>query len=1385
MPTASQPVPSSNAPTSLLAENDALLNYLRQRAGTEGGFPEVAPLLTPAKSAMQITQEKQAREANTGFTDYAKAAFRQDSPIDGAVASYVGSQFAPDPKFNIYSPDKWKQYTDGIPEEYHNAFTNATSDTHAEYIRGRLFDKLSDLEKLGDLGAAGTAGRFALGFVDPSNLAIALGTGGFTALARGSATLLRQAPKLRQLDGAVGAALAAEQAAGAVVKDAAGKASKGAFAAGLASAGAQGYAFERFRQSVNFEDSQSDAVVAALMSTAFSSPFAFIHSREMKRVKNTALQEMNLAKEVRENLETGKEVSPQAKEIADNLMKYQESLFKDTGEGPAPVHPTEKGPARPIKGSDAPDLKEMMQRVAERENTAAKGKAPTLADAAGGPALEGALASAFKRAETDNPNFAQVLRDLKDKAREAPADKVKAEVDAAYAQHEQTLLAAEKKKQSDFEAMITAATNAGDVYDFPVAPKKEAKAAAKAKKEKKAKAVQEAALSTERVAETPKSEHVDPVGDLVYWPAKDGAVHTGTVTGVTKNGKLRIETETGAIKVLDRADLDPESAHYQAPADNEFMAGSVGSAQASAIPVDLTAGSKVRFDIYAQLNKSDNMQVRQLADILIKDAVQKSDHYAQAEAASETKKHYQRVLGGNFHIEARDAFTEARKKLGLNWWQAGKHVDDFYKSAGRLARGDVDVLTEGHNATISQELQRVATKMQEVYGTMLDEAQRAGVTGAKDVPANEFYVNRVWDIPRMTELAMHLDEKFGVGKGKDALVDLIESALRIPVKVQPHASLAANALSNRQVAESFLGAVKRIEHQHAVNDMVFGANDASVLRRELGNSGLSSREVESIITTMFEEKAGTSDSAQAPRLKFRFNLDEKTKIDLPDGSVLKLSDLFENDARVLVDRYLNTMAGHTALAKRGITDKNAWAARIREVTADHEANSFTRDGTKFAKELTVLQDMYDHITGRPMSNQTFGTADRVLGTVRALARASYLGQLGFTAAMELTHAASLATFRSAWVHMPVLRGLVQSARAGMKPGEELLKDIRLMLGFATEHAASYARQHELTDFSYDKSLTRFENFANRASHMTDAMSGNNFMTSWSRGLAAKFMVQKYADFATGAKALDEKWIRRLVGNGIDRDNIKDVLAALKDHTEFDNGVVSGIKWEDWSAKDPDTYGQFRTAITREVRDAIQDHDIGETWHFQHSTIGKILTELRSFALAAHSKQFVKGLHYKDSQTLAVWTTSFVTQALGYIVQTSLNFGHSSSELDKRLTAERIARASVARMNVAGIAPMIFDSFVAKPFAPALTLSGSGMTNNTDNRSLFSTPSSMLAGKALSTFQAVPQSLLYGENFTKKDLGNAMAFVPNTYGVRNIIDAMGNSLPKSELRQVPN
>lgn len=1117
----------SLASTSPLNSDSPTLSVegLRGVLGADGpALRGLGPITSSPTFAEDIAKGERTEKAT--LADYVGSSFRQDSPVDGAVAHWVGSNMAPDPEFNPWDEKTFQEDAVGVHEQFLHELRPAVSREHRLYLKDRILRKQEDLERLGDLGFGGNVGRFALGFVDPVNAALAVGSGGITSLAR------------------VGKALTQGQRV----------------AAGVGSAAAGNYAFERFRQSVNFEDSQTDAIVASLLGTAFAAPFIGLNAREMARVRQAATDELRLADRLRH--------------------------LEQTGEAPTP------------------------EDLALAERIHARGK-------------------------RDEPG--------------------------------------------------------------PL----------------------------------PKDE------------------------GLPQRPEEMLERETAEVP----------SEPLEAPPEG-WAQGSIGAATKERIPgvsEEETAMSRYRFDIFARLNKDANPEVRALADVLVKDAIQKSDVYAQQRTASEEKRLLQRRLAGNFHFQADQAFEAAAKKLG---WGLGKKFDSsnaasFFESAGRLARGEERVLDLGVNRAIEPELRRVASEYRKVMDSMLDEMKRAGVKGAEEVSENPAYVNRIWNVPKMKELMKAV--------GENNVVRLVASAIRVPGKQ-----------GDADMARKFLLAVQRLEHSHLSTDLSLHAYDDKALTRELTKAQLSFDEIDAIKQALFEAKEAKSespDAGNAPNLKFRFQIDETASMDV-NGRTISIADLLENDSRVLMDRYMNSMAGHVALAKKGITSRADFDARIRAATKDHEDNALSRNDGDFKQSLQILDDVYANLIGRPMSVHSFNMGDRVAATLRALARAVYLGQLGFTAANELFHAASLSTFRAAVKHMPSFAEFVQAARKGYVPGDRFAEDLRLMTGFGTENASSYARQHEISEFTYDKKLTWVENASNRLSHVIDKVSGNSFFTSFSRGLASKFMVQKYADFASGKLALDDAWMKRLVGNGIDAGEVKHVLAALNKHVERDaSGRVEAIRWEDWSAKDPDTYHSFTTAIQREVRNAIQDHDLGETWYFQHTSIGKIFTELRAFSIAAHSKQMLNGLHYRDHRTMHLWITGFVTQSMAYVAQTAANYAHDEEKRAKMLTPEKIALAAYKRMSVTGLMPLFTE-----PFLPE---SLTGLTANTENRMPWITPSMMMTGKVLSGASAAFRSGVYGEAFTGKDVKNILTLPgANTYGARNLVDWMSSMAPKSEHQPAP-
>lgn len=1199
--------PQTQSSLKLLAPEP--LDYNEQLTSFQHAFGSDGPIgalpALPQSDAFAQAEAKKKREANTTTGDYVSAAVRQDSPVDGIVANYVGSQYLPDPSFNPYDPKVYTELTKGLPEEYHNEMLKAESMPHALYIRSRLDDKMADLQKLGDLGVPGNIARFLGNFVEPTNMAIGLAGGGVTSLVKG-------------------AGLAAKAGAG------------------LTAAGAGGYAFERARQRYNFEDSQGDAVWAGLMGMAFSAPFVGLHAHEMARIRQIATRELEVLNAARDNTPTAA--------VNDAAKAIDAARIKAAPEWTSFPPEAENGPVRSIIANDP------------------LWKVPSVEDWMWGEA-EPRAAFRVDLAE-------QLSRDPEYKSARASQDA------AAQQRHDATV------------AKI--------------------------------------------------SEMQDR-----------GAAHR-ELSGIAQSapeGPMR----DALLRAL-------------APPSGFIESGSLGSGQVARIPMELTPLAKWRFDTYARMNKSQNPVIQAIGEKFFKNAIVNVDAEGvpvrQERTTGEEKAILRRTIAGNFHHAAAAAREAAFTKMGLGPIQRAmpSAVDDFYKKVGRAMR-DPRVLED--NPAIRPELEQAVAAARGVYAKSLEEMHASGVKGAEALKANPDYMNRVW--------LQHAIREAEHTHGEDSVRRLVAASVkdREPILTRFREKNPDSKLSDQEVLEKsagkFIDSIMALEHSHLSTEMLLAGHDAPTLRAELKNrTKLSPSEIESLIDNLFEvQEAASGDAGKPANLKYRFNLDESTRIQT-DAGTLSLTDLMENDARLLVDRYSNSMLGHVAAAKRaGVRSRSDFDALLREAEQDHVANRSARDVAKFNEEMQMAKDIYDNLVGRPMSIHSFNVGDRTLNTVRTYARSVYLGQLGFTAANEAFHSAGLMTWRAAIDQMPSLKEFWQATRAGHVPSEGLAQDVQQMLGNLNEHVSGYLRQHEVTDHTYGNKMHTVENVANSLSHATDKLSGNSFMTALTRGMAAAGTIQKYANFARGRTALTEAQRARLVGAGIDGRDIDRVLSHLKDHVALDGNRVVGVNWEEWSAKEPRTYHDFLTAVDREVRQGVQDHDIGETWMFQHTALGKFFTELRAYNIAGHSKQMLNSFHYRDRTSLQLWSTSLIVNAMAYMTQTSMNFGHDPKELEKRLTAERIVRAAFQRSNMMGIAPFITDTLVPG-FVPFVHATGQGLTANTDSRNLLMPPSFNLVAK--------------GVNFLQNgDVKSGVSILPfsNTYGTRNLTDMFGKAYPQTK------
>lgn len=1352
------------------------------------GFGAVNPqgIAPTPPTAWGLSDQRLKREQAATTGDYVGSIWRQDGLIDSLYEHVVGQMMAPDKTFNPFADPRIDEMRKGLWDEHKGVLFQAHSFEHAERLNRQLQRKQEDLVRLGDMGIAGNVGRFALNAIMPDQI----------------------------LMGMVGGRVAQ------VAKLAAGASKARAVAAGVATGAAENAAYEGIRQHYNFEDDTFQIAEAGLMGAAFTAPFALAGARAEKRVADLALQERDVMHALRQ-AEQGHELTPEQGKLIDKVHRTNEAvkafekgtldeagLEKALDEFHGPVQPdavwleqyssrikqqaddiisehfSSKDTTRPLTVS--PEMRSQMDARVAREDLGFASKAldqpglvpsPTEANAAN-PQLVGQLQAKLKAALLDRAQRNDEARKVTDLAElEASKNATKrAELDAAWKQAEKDR---EAFLQADHERMVNArelARAAGTEDPFEEA----LKAAEKAQQ----------APAAPHVSPEPAEPAVDPLAAwkdrAVSWMNHSGEHQEGIVVGPSKiPGKVIVDTQRGApvgMKSVAPEHLDQWEADQAPPG---FLKGSIGSGQLARIDsvasqrtalTELTIpGTKIkvpsRLDIYSVLNGSQSMAVRELAYRLVKDPIQNDKFDAQGWTASEWKKQIQRTAAGAFHVESQAAFKGAVEAAKVPVWRRPGFAGEFYEAVTKLTRGDQSVLDA--NPEVAPHLQRAAAAQAKAYREVLEAAKKAGVKGAADVDFNDFYVNRVWKHSAIRDAMLNHGETSVVRVVAEAIADkaaVIERARKAP---------GWGDLTDAEVlmrkAKGFLGAVRALEYTPGLQDIHLAGRDMATLRDSLKNMGVPEGHIDDLVDLMFEVRPGDADAGQAGNLKFRFGLDETTHIETPAGR-LALSDLFENDARVLVDVYTNSMAGHTGMAKVGITSAQDWSTRLREVHEEMKANP-QFDGQRIAKDLALLEDVHRNITGRPMSTADFSATNRFAQAFRGYTRGVMLPQLGIASAFEMNKAIAMMGMRTLLQQLPSFRSMLVAIRQGYIPDEGLARDIMTITGFGQEKAASYMRANEIESGFFGQALTRAEAGANKVSHTVDVLSGNASFTSLTKQLSGMMAVQDMHGYAAGGKRLTSKLRERWVGQGISDDDIDVVLSGLKKYSDAQAGVVKQIRHEDWSREAPDSYEKFQLFVSRQVRDAIQDHDLGETMPFMHTTLGKVFSELKTFFLVAHAKNFLKNLHYRDITALQVWAIGFIGESLAYMTQSAVNY---PSELDERLTPEKIASAAFFRMSAAGTASMLAESGY-QLLSGGDSLVQPGMTANTDNRSFLNTPSFIVMKRLLNSTQTAAGLALGTDVTTKREARDLWGSIPgaNLYGLKAAGQWWADQLPASD------
>ena len=134
------------------------------------------------------------------------------------------------------------------------------------------------------------------------------------------------------------------------------------------------------------------------------------------------------------------------------------------------------------------------------------------------------------------------------------------------------------------------------------------------------------------------------------------------------------------------------------------------------------------------------------------------------------------------------------------------------------------------------------------------------------------------------------------------------------------------------------------------------------------------------------------------------------------------------------------------------------------------------------------------------------------------------------------------------------------------------------------------------------------------------------------------------------------------------------------------------------ASDTAFIGDYIATINRGAGQLIQDTFIGEKGKWQHSNLGKVMTQFRSFPITAMEKQWgrMRGMHGAPAALGIIMATAPMAFAM-YAAWTAINaVGRPDSDeyIEKQFRPLAVGRGLMNYIGVLGLAPDMMDALTA-------------------------------------------------------------------------------------------
>jgi hypothetical protein len=426
-------------------------------------------------------------------------------------------------------------------------------------------------------------------------------------------------------------------------------------------------------------------------------------------------------------------------------------------------------------------------------------------------------------------------------------------------------------------------------------------------------------------------------------------------------------------------------------------------------------------------------------------------------------------------------------------------------------------------------------------------------------------------------------------------------------------------------------------------------------------------------------------------------------------------DFLDTNLGSSMDTEIRRTAGKAAMADAGFADQSDFLEFCEN------AGRWSRENTKLnQRELEKLNEKNQKLWNLLMGENLERQADAALAnTARGFRKAATLvslNQVGFAQAAEMGRLTGAIGIRGMLKQVPEFRNMLRNMRRGtfkdpMLNDIEAAFEVRIGDNEILNHPALLAESGGLgiTKDESKRFLNHMDTVANKALHVQGYINGMNYMMKLQHRMHARGFFMRLADDLTAGKPIPERRARRYADIGLSQEDLRLAKAEVDVKSEFTTGWFGQNRLQNMNLVqfDPGIREKLALAFHKNQSQAIQRNLGGETAWWMENSLGKLLSQFRSFPLVAIEKQTLHDLKHLDVEALVTAGASMGFAALAYSAKTYANsFGLPSKKrkqyLKNRLSPEKVAAGAASWAGQLSIAPDIMstagDFGIDNPFA---------------------------------------------------------------------------------------